>query len=105
MTAADDLLVTEVGEHEISIGDLVSYVDIDQDANAIITMRITERTQDVSAGLIAQHTPLAQVLLGAMVGDEVILRVPGRAPQPLRIKAIKRKESTAGLRPASNFGK
>jgi hypothetical protein len=87
---ADDGLVTEVGEHEIAAGDMVSYIDVDQDANEIITMRITEKTQDLSAGLIAQHTPLAQVLLGAMVGDAVVLRVPGQPPRPLEIKAIKK---------------
>ncbi len=100
-TAADDLLVTETGDHEIAVGDLVSYIDIDQDANAIITMRITEKTQDVGAGLIAQHTPLAQVLLGAMVGDAVVLRVPGHQPQPLEIKAIKKPNFDPTKRPES----
>jgi len=98
-TAAEGLLVTEIGEHEIEVGDLISYVDIDQDANAIITMRITEKIQDVSAGLIAQHTPLAQALLGAMVGDAVVLRVPGHQSRPLEIKAIKKPNTGSTKRP------
>jgi transcription elongation GreA/GreB family factor len=90
LTLSHDALVIDAGDHEVEVGDLVSYIDVDQDSNAIITMRITEKTQDVSAGLIAQHTPLAQVLLGAMVGDAVVLRVPGQPPRALAIRSIAR---------------
>lgn len=40
--------------------------------------------------VIGEATPLAQVLLGAIAGDEVVLRVPGREPQRFLIKAVKR---------------
>jgi len=37
---------------------------------------ITHSTIDLAQGFLAQTAPLAQVLLGGVVGDEVVLRVP-----------------------------
>ena len=37
-----------------------------------------------------EGTSLGSVLLGAAVGDTVVLRVPGMAPQPFVIQAIRR---------------
>lgn len=53
-------------------------------------MRITKRLNDPQQGLIAETTPLAQALLGGVVGDEVPLNVPGAANRVLRIVAIHR---------------
>jgi transcription elongation GreA/GreB family factor len=44
---------------------------------------------------VAESTPLGAVLLGATVGDTVVLRVPGKAPQPFVIQAIKRSTDQA----------
>ena len=53
-------------------------------------MRLTPRLTNQSLGLVAETTPLGSVLLGAAVGDTVVLRVPGMAPQPFVIQAIRR---------------
>jgi hypothetical protein len=42
-----------------------------------------------------EGTSLGSVLLGATVGDTVVLRVPGMAPQLFVVQAIKRPEEGA----------
>ena len=60
-------------------------------------VRLTPRLTNPNLGLVAETTPLGSVLLGATVGDTVVLRVPGMAPQPFVIQAIKRSaEGDAG---------
>ena len=46
-------------------------------------------------GLVAESTPLGSVLLGATVGETVVLRVPGRGPQTFVIQGIKRASEDA----------
>jgi len=84
-------LVVNEGEKEVRVGDLVDYIDPlqGQDPRHV---RITKRQTDPQQGLIAETTPLAQVLLGGVVGDEVALTVPGMAERLLRIVGIKRDE-------------
>ena len=74
---------------EIEVGDLVAYAPLD-DPDAEILVRLTARQSDPEHGLIAKSTPLGAVLLGATVGETIVLRVPGKAPQPYVIKSVKR---------------
>ena len=56
----------------------------------VISIQIVDRATNLQAGVISQATPLAQVLLGAAVGDEVTLHIPGAARRLFRILAINR---------------
>jgi transcription elongation GreA/GreB family factor len=87
----DEHLLDDEAEKDVRIGDLVDYVDPlhGQEPKHV---RITKRMTDPQQGLIAEATPLAQVLLGAVVGDEVVLSVPGMPERLLRIVGIKRDE-------------
>ena len=91
VTAEERVFVEDTDELEVEIGDLVTYAPasaLDQPVRARLTPRLT----NPSLGLVAETTPLGSVLLGATVGDTVVLRVPGMAPQPFVIQAIKRSE-------------
>jgi very-short-patch-repair endonuclease len=85
----DMRLLLGEADKEVRIGDTVEYVDAARGED-VIAVRITQRTTAVEQGLIAERTPLAQVLLGGVVGDEVVLNVPGVAKRMLRIVGIKR---------------
>ena len=74
---------------EVSLGDLVRYVDVAK-PDDVISIQIVDRATNLQAGVISQATPLAQVLLGAAVGDEVTLHIPGAARRLFRILAINR---------------
>ncbi len=79
----------EDDEIEVEIGDLVTYAP----ASALdqpVRVRLTARQTNPSLGLVAESTPLGAVLLGSTIGDTVVLRVPGKAPQPFVIQVIKR---------------
>jgi transcription elongation GreA/GreB family factor len=84
-------LVDNENEKEVRVGDMVAYIDPLQGEEPR-QVRITKRVTDPMQGLIAEATPLAQVLLGAVVGDEVALNVPGMPKRLLRIVSIKRGE-------------
>ena len=92
--AESDVLVFDEDEEdlEVDIGDLVTFASkdsLDQELRA----RITARQTDPAMGLVAHNTPLGEVLMGATVGETVVLRVPGRPPQSFVIKAVKREGS------------
>lgn len=74
---------------EVEIGDLVSYASVES-PDQVIHVRLTARQTDPARGLVAENTPLGTVLLGATVGETVVLRVPGKAAQSFLIKSIKR---------------
>ena len=89
--AESDVLVFDEDEEdlEIDIGDLVTFASkdaLDQELHA----RITARQTDPAMGLVAHNTPLGEVLMGATVGETVVLRVPGMPPQSFVIKSINR---------------
>jgi transcription elongation GreA/GreB family factor len=90
------VFVDDADELEVEIGDLVTYApasSLDQP----VRVRLTPRLTNPNLGLVAETTPLGSVLLGATVGYTVVLRVPGMAPQPFVIQAIKRSaEGAAG---------
>lgn len=77
---------------EVEIGDLVTYASTDL-PNDMIQARLTARRTDPEQGLVAESTPLGQALLGATVGESVVLRVPGKAAQSFLVHRIKRARS------------
>lgn len=86
-----DSLVTEASEEEVSVGDYVIYKNLSGDnPDTELAVMITRNRTDLASGLIAETTPLAQVLLGAVVGDQVELRIPSRGEQTLEIIGIKK---------------
>lgn len=93
--AESDTLVFDEDEEdlEIEIGDLVTFA-YEESPEQDVRVRVTARQTDLGTGLVAHNTPLGEVLMGATVGETVVLRVPGRAPQTFVIKAIKREGAT-----------
>jgi very-short-patch-repair endonuclease len=78
------------GEYmEVEVGDTVKYVDINR-APELLTVQITFGRDDFVNGIISHSRPLAQVLLGAVVEDEVQLNLPGMNPRVFRICEIKK---------------
>jgi hypothetical protein len=88
---AEMVLETADDEIEVRVGDLVTYFNIES-PEMHLSVQITTLLTDLNQGLIGEGTPLAQVLLGSTAGDEVVLRVPGKAAATLRIQEIYRKE-------------
>ena len=88
--AAIKLLDEGDGELEVEVGDLVTYSAAGSLFTEPITVQITQSRSNFDQGLIASHTPLAQVLLGASVGDAVVLRVPGQPAKTYIVNEIKR---------------
>ena len=90
-----DALVFDEDEDdlEIDIGDLVTFASLEEPDQEMQT-RVTARRTDPTLGLVAHNTPLGAVLMGANVGETIVLRVPGRSPQSFLIKAIKRDGAT-----------
>lgn len=87
---AINILDEEDEELEVEVGDLVTYYPANDASADPITVRITQSHNDFAQGLVASHTPLAQALMGGIVGDTVVLRVPGQSAKQFTIKAIKR---------------
>lgn len=85
------VLETADDEIEVRVGDLVTYFNIES-PEVHLSVQITSLLTDLNQGLIGEGTPLAQVLLGSTAGDEVVLRVPGKAAATLRIHEVYRKE-------------
>jgi transcription elongation GreA/GreB family factor/very-short-patch-repair endonuclease len=85
----DEHLLDAAGMKEVRIGDTIEYIDTAR-ADDVKTVRITKKTTALDQGLIAETTPLAQALLGGVVGDEVFLNLPGIPKKTLRIISIKR---------------
>ena len=83
------------------MGDLVRYVDVLK-PDDVLTVRISDRANDLANGVISNNTPLAQVLLGALVGDEVQLHLPGgtcRLISTQRLIIISSRASGGKIRP------
>jgi very-short-patch-repair endonuclease len=88
----DQRLLFGEADKEVRVGDTVEYADTAR-GDEIKTVRITQRTTALEQGFIAERTPLAQALLGAVIADEVALNIPGVTKRILRIVAIKRDDS------------
>jgi hypothetical protein len=87
---SDALLETD-DEIEVQVGDVVRYADVSRPAD-VLTVRIVKSGNDLANGLVSASAPLAQTLLGGLVGDEVSLHVPGSPARVFRIVEIKRIE-------------
>lgn len=72
---------------EVEVGYTVVFEMLEK-AGEEQTVCITHSATDLAQGFLAQTAPLAQVLLGGVVGDEVVLRVPGQQPKNIVIKRI-----------------
>lgn len=87
-------LITDASEMEISIGDHVIYRDAtSSEPDNELAIMITKARTDLAAGMISESTPLAQVLLGAIVGEKVNLRIAGQRERILEIIRITRSET------------
>ena len=73
----------------VEIWDYVTYCDVEhpEDHKAV---QIVEGHTDTDKGVVGENAPLARTLLGAEVGDEVEMNVPGRTKRRLRILKIER---------------
>jgi len=72
---------------EVRVGCTVTYANLTRPGESY-RVSIANDRRDLSGGVIAVGAPLAQCLLGASVGDEPILRIPGAPPQKLRVLGI-----------------
>lgn len=84
----------EADDLEIDVGDLVTYAPTDSPMDSL-QVRLTARQTNPDLGLVSETTPLGSVLLGATVGETVVLRVPGKAAQSFVIQSVKRASTAA----------
>ncbi len=92
----EELVFDDEDELEVEIGDLVTYTTADM-PEAVNRVTLTSRQTIPSLGLAAASTPLGQVLLGATVGETIMLRVPGKGPQALVVQKIQRQREFASF--------
>jgi transcription elongation GreA/GreB family factor len=90
----ENLIEEDEDATAVRVTDTVKYVDI-RKADNVMTVQITEATTDLAAGLVHRGTPLAKTFLGATVGDEVTMHLPGASPRTFRILEITNAERTA----------
>jgi transcription elongation GreA/GreB family factor len=81
--------IDEEEELEVEVGDTVTYAPAGSPKEPL-TVQIVLGKGFTGEGLIAESTPLAQVLLGAVVSDQVVLRVPGKVPHQFVVQKIAR---------------
>ena len=89
-TTVDNTLIDSGDDVEVEVGDTVKYFDLRNTA-VILTVNITAGKDDFANGIVNEAKPLAQILLGAVVGDEVALNFPGSQPKTFKIIEIIRK--------------
>lgn len=89
--AVSSVLIDTEDDLEIEVGDVIRYVDLAQ-PNDVLTVQITQGKDDFANGIVNENRPLAQALLGAVVGDEVLLHLAGSTSKTFQIKEIKRKQ-------------
>ena len=89
--AVSAVLIDTEDDLEIEVGDVVRYVDLAK-SNDILTVQITSGKDDFSNGIVNESRPLAQALLGAVVGDEIALHLTGSASKTFQVIEIKRTE-------------
>lgn len=87
--AITSALIDSEDDLEIEVGDMVRYLDL-KTPQEILTVQITSGKDDFANGIVNESRPLAQALLGAVVGDEVSLHFPGAASRVFQINDIKR---------------
>lgn len=87
----NSVLIDTEDEPEIEVGDLVRYVDL-TNLKDVLTVQITNGKDDFANGIVNESRPLAQALLGAVVGDEVALHLAGSASKTFQVIEITRTE-------------
>jgi very-short-patch-repair endonuclease len=87
-----EVLVETGDDQEVQVGDVVRYSDI-ENPNDVLSVHIASGPSDIVSGVISASTPLAQALLGAVVGDEVPLHLPSTRPRIFRIIGIHRQQA------------
>jgi len=87
--AVSSALIANEDDLEIEVGDVVRYVDLAK-PNDVLTIQIIHGKDDFANGIVNESRPLAQVLLSAVVGDEVALHLAGNTSKTFQIKEIKR---------------
>jgi transcription elongation GreA/GreB family factor len=95
--AVNSVLIDTEEDLQVEVGDLVRYVDM-ANPNDILTVQITRGNDDFPNGIVNESRPLAQALLGAVVGDEVVLHLAGTSSKKFQIIEIRRngKSATSG---------
>jgi transcription elongation GreA/GreB family factor len=89
--AVSSVLIETEDDLEIEVGDVVRYADLANPTD-VLTVQITHGKDDFANGIVNESRPLAQALLGAVVGDEVVLHLVGSASKTFQVIEIKRAE-------------
>lgn len=87
--AVSAVLIDTDDDLEIEVGDVVRYVELSK-PNDVLSVQITGEKDDFANGIVNESRPLAQALLGAVVGDEVVLHLVGNTSKTFQIIEIKR---------------
>lgn len=85
--AVSSVLIDTEDDLEIEVGDVIRYVDLSK-PNDVLTVQITSGKDDFSNGIVNESRPLAQALIGAVIGDEVVLHLPGTTARNFLVKEI-----------------
>jgi transcription elongation GreA/GreB family factor len=85
--SVSSVLIDTEDDLEVYVGDVIRYVDVSK-PNDVLTVQITSGKDDFSNGIVHESRPLAQALLGAVVGDEVVLHLPGTTARNFVVKEI-----------------
>lgn len=72
---------------EVEVGDTIKYVDLEFPADTL-TIQIVSGPDNFENGIINQSRPLAQIMLGSSVGDEVLLHFPNKESKTFHILEI-----------------
>lgn len=87
--AVSSMLIDSNSDMEVEVGDVVRYVNLAQ-PNDVLTIQIIRGKDDISNGIVNESRPIAQALLGAVVGDEFVLHLAGRPSKTFKIIEIQR---------------
>jgi transcription elongation GreA/GreB family factor len=87
-------LLPVTDDREVQVGDFVRYCEVET-PDDVMGVRIVRESSAPQDGVVAAGVPLAQALLGSLVGDEVSMHVPGSRKRSFRIIDVKRPERTS----------
>lgn len=90
--AVNSVLIDTEDDLEIEVGDVIRYVDL-ANPNDVLTVQITHGKDDFANGIVNESRPLAQVFLGAVLDDEIILHLAGSQSKTFKILEIKKTDS------------
>jgi very-short-patch-repair endonuclease len=89
--AVSAVLIDTEAELEIEVGDVVRYIELVR-PNDVITVQITWGKDDFANGIVNESRPLARTLLGAVVGEEVVLHLAGSESKKFLVREVIRPE-------------